>query len=58
MKPTQLKVEFTKRQLDYLDRMFPEHVGTPDTSHEKFLFHAGQRNVVAALKHLQQKEQP
>jgi hypothetical protein len=57
MKPTQQKVEFTQRQLEFLDKMFPEHVGTPDTTPERFMYHAGQRNVVASLKQYAQKEQ-
>lgn len=59
MKPNQQpKVEFTERQLLYLERMYPEIVGDANTSHEEFLIQAGKRVVVKHLRSLMQKEQP
>lgn len=59
MKPNQHpKVEFTERQLQYLERMFPEMVSDANTTHAEFLVQSGKRVVVKHLRNLMQKEQP
>ncbi|QQO90798.1 hypothetical protein [Pseudomonas phage Misse] len=50
------KVEFTRRQLDYLERMFPEFVGGEQTTHAQYLLHSGKRQVVLHIRQQLQKD--
>lgn len=52
------QVEFTERQVQYLEKMFPEHVGDASTTHPEFLIQSGKRTVVAFLRSKLQKERP
>lgn len=50
------KVEFTRQQLEFLERQFPEFTGNAQTTHAEFLEQAGKRSVIRFLKHYMQKE--
>lgn len=43
------RVEFTRQQVEYLNKQFPEMVGTASTSTDELRFRAGQRSVLAFL---------
>lgn len=53
--PSAKAPEFTERQLEYLERLFPEIVGDASTSHAAFLIQSGKRIVVKHLAGLRQK---
>lgn len=55
---TKPKVEFTERQVQYLEQMFPEIVGDASTSHSEYLVQSGKRTVVNFLRSKLQKERP
>lgn len=44
------KVEFTQRQLDWLDKQFPEMIATPATTTEEIRFRSAQRSVLYYIK--------
>lgn len=46
--PTDIKqrVTFTRQQYEYLNKMYPEHVGNQDSTEAEYRFRAGQRAVV------------
>lgn len=54
--PSAKAPEFTERQIEYLERLFPEVVGDASTSHATFLIQSGKRIVVKHLAGLRQKE--
>lgn len=54
--PAAQKPEFTERQIAYLERLYPEVLGTASTSHAEFLIQTGKRTVVNHLRSLLQKE--
>lgn len=47
--------EFTRRQMEWLEKMFPEVAGTPTTTNEALRFHAGQRSVIHVVRQRVQK---
>lgn len=50
MDNSQGKVEFTQRQLDWLDRQFPEVAATATTSKRELLWGVARRSVVRELR--------
>lgn len=46
------KVEFTRQQLEFLERTFPELTGGPSTTHDERVWAAGQRSVVSTIRAL------
>lgn len=44
------KVYFSREQYEYLNKMYPEFVGTPSTPEEVYRFNAGARAVVYTVK--------
>lgn len=50
MDNSQGKVEFTARQLDWLDRQFPEVSATATTSDREMLWALARRSVVRELR--------
>lgn len=44
------KVEFTQKQMDFLEKQFPEQVGTPQTTDAQLRYWSGQRSVIAVLR--------
>uniref|UniRef100_A0AAU6W1X2 Ribonuclease E n=4 Tax=unclassified bacterial viruses TaxID=12333 RepID=A0AAU6W1X2_9VIRU len=54
--PSAKAPEFTERQIEYLERMYPEITGDASTSHETFLVQSGKRTVVRHLRSLLTKE--
>lgn len=45
-------VKFTRTQVEYLNRMYPEVVGTHTTTEAEYRFRAGQRSVIALVNTL------
>lgn len=48
-------VEFTQRQLDFLERAYPEILARPEVSLDQVRFNAGQRSVILNLRSRLQK---
>ena len=44
------KVYFSREQYEWLNKMYPEVVGTPDTSESTYRYNAGTRAVVYLVK--------
>lgn len=42
-------VSFTRQQIAYLNRMFPEMVGDANTTTDALRFRAGQRSVIVRI---------
>lgn len=49
--------DFTKRQLDWLEKMFPEYPATAATPDDTLRFSAGQRSVLRVVKERVKPEQ-
>jgi len=47
-------VRFTKRQYEYLEKLYGENPGGPETTNEELRFRAGQRSVILRIKSLVQ----
>lgn len=43
------KPRFTKEQVEYLGRLYPERVGFSTATHAEVMFYMGQRSVVLQL---------
>lgn len=54
-KPQEAPVEFTARQLQYLERQYPEQLALPTVTVEQIRFNAGQRSVIMHLRTRLQK---
>jgi hypothetical protein len=44
------KVLFSREQYEYLNKTFPEVIGTSNTTHAEFLNYSGKRSVVEFIK--------
>lgn len=44
------KIYFSREQYEYLAKIFPEVLGTENTTHADFLVHTGKRQVVHFIK--------
>lgn len=44
------RVEFTRQQIEYLNKMFPEVAGTASTTDAELRYRSGQRSVIKALE--------
>lgn len=47
---TSKSVKFTRQQIEYLEKQFPEIIGTSSTPNDEYRFRAGQRSVVAFIR--------
>lgn len=47
---TPKSVTFTRRQVEYINKQFPEVVGGPATPNEELRYRQGQRSVVLFLR--------
>lgn len=54
-KQDETPVEFTPRQVAYLERMFPEVISSATTAEAEMRHRGGQRSVVAFIKSKVQK---
>jgi hypothetical protein len=43
------KIYFTREQFEFLNKMYPEQVGSPTTTEAQFRFNSGARNVVQCV---------
>jgi hypothetical protein len=43
------QVKFTRQQVDWLNKHFPEVTGTPSTTDAELRFRSGQRSVIAFI---------
>jgi hypothetical protein len=44
------EINFTSRQMAWLESNYPEVIGTPNTTTEELRFRGGQRSVLAAIR--------
>lgn len=44
------QVRFTRQQIEWIEKQFPEVAGTPNTSDAELRFRSGQRSVIAVLR--------
>ena len=44
-----MKINFTRQQVEFINRHFPEVIGNAETTHEELRFRQGQRSVVAFI---------
>lgn len=44
------QVRFTRQQIEWLEKQFPEVAGTPSTSDAELRFRSGQRSVIAVVR--------
>lgn len=49
-------VNFTQRQIAWLEQQYPEQIATPTRTEAEIRFHAGQRSVIHAIRARKQKE--
>lgn len=53
---TDTGVKFTRQQIEYINKMFPEVVSTASTTDAELRFRSGQRSVVMVLASRQAHE--
>lgn len=44
------RVTFTRQQIEYLERVYPEVVGSHETTEAEYRYRAGQRSVLLFLR--------
>lgn len=44
------QVKFTRQQIEWLEKQFPEVTGTATTSDAELRFRSGQRSVIAVIR--------
>lgn len=49
MSDSALRMEFTRSQIEYLNKQYPERVMLPSTTEAEARFYAGQRSVILNL---------
>lgn len=52
------RVEFTRQQIEYLNKQFPEVAGTQTTTDAELRWRSGQRSVIAFLATRQAAQSP